>query len=794
MYDASGPIEGLAKLRFFEHQLQPNGEVYAMTASKDVHHASTAVEVNFRVEFNPSCANDTAAFMKKLPNMMTAMVRTGRLLTYLFALNVNAIGYPAQPVIYRSCDPSIDLQLPTDRMAIAYPQAHCIWTGHHVHVVHRHFGEHDHSFFCRHYVDDGGEHTCSCHHWQNENHATPAPTVFSASALFASLTPAPTTPTSSPTHVPSATPTTTSPTPAPTKAPTSVPTNVPTVPTAAPTAVDDGDDDDAAPTTGSPSAPPTATIDVSASNGFNTAPTNPPTAATSDADGCTNGRVMKECGGCSLSCSDPNPDCSECIQQCECPGTAPVWHNNACISYDMCPEEAKAEHTIKALFPPEAASTLNTNTNTECVMSGWSVFGDCSSTCGGGVQESIRTVIIGSGSSSGNNNTSCGETKRTMACALEECPQEQAAVAVALPTFTPTTNPTALPSAAPTVAPTPAPVPLKYKSFVQLEEIGSNVQTMTTDSAFVYLATNQQLVKVQKSSMTRIKSLDLWPVYRQPTAIAADSNFIFLTVSDADAAQVLLKLSKTSLQIIEHMPLPADANVAYSMSMDEHYVYTGHYAMPGQILKISKQTMSVIASVVLDVGEDDVRQMEMDDQYLFANCNTKPGKIVKVDKAQMLKVKTVQLPAGADNPLAGCVALASQYNDHMPGLFVGTSSSPSVIVKLARNNLGITMSRELTVGYVSAMACDSAHVYAVTYTEDAKLMKIRQSDLEQVQQISLGHGPGTGMVAAMSAGRHDLFAGTDTENGRVYQVEGIQGEDFASQQQHLAEAVADAAS
>jgi len=181
----------------------------------------------------------------------------------------------------------------------------------------------------------------------------------------------------------------------------------------------------------------------------------------------------------------------------------------------------------------------------------------------------------------------------------------------------------------------------------------------------------------------------------------------------------------------------------------------------------------------------------MDGQYLYANCNTKPGIIVKVNKDAMVKVKTAQLPVGANNPLAGCVGVASQYNGQMPSLFVGTSSNPSVIVKLERSNLGITMSRQLTVGYVSAMACDSAHIYAATYTEDSKLMKIRQSDLEQVQQIALGRGPGTGMVAALSAGQHDLFAGTDTENGRVYQVEGIQGESFASQQQHLAEAVAD---
>jgi len=99
MYDASGPIEGEKALRFFEHQLQPDGQVYAMTASRDIQHATKPVEVNFRVEFGSNCANDTEAFMRKVPNMLTVMVRTGRLLTYLFALDVSAVGYPTLPTI-----------------------------------------------------------------------------------------------------------------------------------------------------------------------------------------------------------------------------------------------------------------------------------------------------------------------------------------------------------------------------------------------------------------------------------------------------------------------------------------------------------------------------------------------------------------------------------------------------------------------------------------------------------------------------------------------------------------------
>jgi hypothetical protein len=292
--------------------------------------------------------------------------------------------------------------------------------------------------------------------------------------------------------------------------------------------------------------------------------------------------------------------------------------------------------------------------------------------------------------------------------------------------------------------------------------------------------------------MSQVQKLDLWPEYKQPTAIGVDANHVFLTVEDASSSHHLLKLSKTSLQIVSHMTLPVVANVPYSMALDANYIYTGHYAMPGQILKIAKQTMSVIASLVLDVGENDVRQLQINDQFLFANCNTKPGKIVKVNKQDMLKVKTVPLPAGADNPLAGCVAPTSRLDGQLSSLFVGTSSSPSVIVKLAPSNMAITLSRSLTIDYVSAMVCDYSNVYAATYTEDAKLMKIRQSDLEQVQQVVLGHGPGTGMIAAMSAGQHDLFVGTDTENGRVYQVEGIEGPSFASQQQHLSDAVVEA--
>jgi len=69
--------------------------------------------------------------------------------------------------------------------------------------------------------------------------------------------------------------------------------------------------------------------------------------------------------------------------------------------------------------PTEEHVPCNTNPCPQnCVVSDWCEYGQCSATCGGGVQESTRSIIV----HPAYGGTPCPELKRTRACNTQGCP------------------------------------------------------------------------------------------------------------------------------------------------------------------------------------------------------------------------------------------------------------------------------------------------------------------------------------------------------------------------------------
>merc|ERR1711968_74874 len=163
------------------------------------------------------------------------------------------------------------------------------------------------------------------------------------------------------------------------------------------------------------------------------------------------------------------------------------------------------------------------------------------------------------------------------------------------------------------------------------------------------------------------------------------------------------------------------------------------------------------ARLELSQGEDDVRALVTDASdplHVYAVCRTSPGRIVKVrtdnsvpaneqERVGLSHVQSLTLADGEDRPLAGAV-------DRYGHLYVGTSNVPAHIVKvrvagmvrLGQVSLEGKISGSLVrqLGNVVAMEHDNEYLYAGTFTEPGRVVRVRKSPFAVRDVVHLGVG------------------------------------------------------
>jgi hypothetical protein len=298
---------------------------------------------------------------------------------------------------------------------------------------------------------------------------------------------------------------------------------------------------------------------------------------------------------------------------------------------------------------------------------------------------------------------------------------------------------------------------------------------MATDDFFVYAATYDQIIKMNKNDITDFGLMSLAETgHRAVSTLQIDDDFIYVTAeTTTDSKPCLLKISKATMTLDTNAVYQYDTatdNIPYSMVLDELHVYTGMYTFPGHVLKFRKSDLTEVGAVASGTGEDDMRALAIDtaNSKLYAFTNTVPGRIVKIDTETMTRDGSITLDQGENHLLAG-------YCDD-EFVYTATNTVPSRIAKVPKDSFteSSIVTHQLNTGLdkVIAMDADVEYLYVATYTEPAKIARIRKSTLQEVGD-ALTLDSGENMVSAMANSTNSLFVGTDTSPARVIKIAGF---------------------
>ena len=347
-------------------------------------------------------------------------------------------------------------------------------------------------------------------------------------------------------------------------------------------------------------------------------------------------------------------------------------------------------------------------------------------------------------------------------------------------------------------------LPFKRLDATKTFSVGNvnKVSAMDVDEGFIYAATYDMIIKANKLNINDFGVLSLsgrghlgqLDNFDSVTTLSVDATHLYLTAQATENTggvlqreQWLLKVDKNLMELVSKVKLDANDKIAYAMTLDNEYLYTGMYTVPGRVLKWRKTDLQRVARLELSQGEDDVRALitdASDPLHVYAVCRTSPGRIVKVrtdnsvpaneqERAGLAHVQSLTLADGEDRPLAGAV-------DRYGHLYVGTSNVPAHIVKvrvagmvrLGQVSLEGKISGSLVrqLGNVVAMEHDNEYLYAGTFTEPGRVVRVRKSPFAVRDVVHLGVGEDR--VAAMTHAGSTIFVGMDTSPAKVVQVSG----------------------
>jgi hypothetical protein len=192
---------------------------------------------------------------------------------------------------------------------------------------------------------------------------------------------------------------------------------------------------------------------------------------------------------------------------------------------------------------------------------------------------------------------------------------------------------------------------------------------IAADEDNLFVGSPNKVLKIGQIDLKEKASLDIsGRGYNEVAALSTDGTFVYVVASgkvEGHRVNALLKIDK-SMNVIKEMPFEKTEPIAYSLAVDEKYIYTGHYSFPGKVCRTEKSLSDKpMECVSLNNGENDIRQLELDphdplDEFIYANTNTAPGVIVKIRKATMKREAFVKLSLTEDYALSG-IELDPEY-------------------------------------------------------------------------------------------------------------------------------------
>jgi hypothetical protein len=300
----------------------------------------------------------------------------------------------------------------------------------------------------------------------------------------------------------------------------------------------------------------------------------------------------------------------------------------------------------------------------------------------------------------------------------------------------------------------------------------------------IYAATQNKVVKILRSTMQTVAEYNLADHgMRDATSVRIDEPHVFITVtqkvsatagtgSDSAAGDILLLKMDHKLTQLNSFAFTNGDNVPFGMEIDNNFIYTGEYTLPGRVLKIYKSNLTLAARLELQDGENDIRQLESDptdpnDRYIYANTNTDPGQIIKIEKANLNVVQRLTLNSADAYPLAG-IELDKKY------LYVGTNTQPGRVLKINKDQMAVEDEVVLPEGdnNIAALESDKEFLFVACYTKPGRVVRISKRNMQRMDHVELPSG--VNELTALAHGAAHLYAATYTNPGKIVELWGYE--------------------
>jgi hypothetical protein len=300
----------------------------------------------------------------------------------------------------------------------------------------------------------------------------------------------------------------------------------------------------------------------------------------------------------------------------------------------------------------------------------------------------------------------------------------------------------------------------------------NNIETSESDGDSMYVVTNDSpgtVVQIRKRDMYRMNYLQLNTGENYVDASISDAQNLYLGTHTTPGA--VIKVRKSDMAHIGKMEIPSGMK-SLTMQMDDLYIYICTFTSPGQILKIQKSTMTAVGvshAVTaqirsLNPGENWLLTSQADEYYLYVCTSDTPGVIVKVRKYDLQLSGQLQLQQGEN------LIQTSQQDDLY--LYVGTNDYPGKVVKILKKDMSRVQGISLNAGenLVQTSQLDDTHLYLGTnsYNSPAVLVKLVKSDLSRVGSLTLEAEEVKPFTSESDA--KFIYLGLRTSPGRIVKI------------------------